>query len=72
MKLPFQALSLGAHHHPQAWCALLASEQVIRSQPQPKIPFPPHANSHQTNPRLALAGSSSCFPSFSPNPSIIQ
>ena len=41
MKLPFQAPTLGAHHHPQAWCALLASEQVIRSQPQPKIQFLP-------------------------------
>jgi hypothetical protein len=72
MKRPFQALSLGAPHHRQALCAPLASEQVIRSQPQPKIPFPPHANSHPTNPRLALDGSSSCSPSFSPNPSTIE
>jgi len=72
MKLQFQAATLGAHHRQQAVCALLASEQVIRSQPQPKIPFPPHANSHQTNARLALDGSSSCSPSFSPNPSTIE
>ena len=48
MKLPFQALSLGAHHRQQAVCALLASEQVIRSQPRPKIQFPPRASSTKT------------------------
>jgi hypothetical protein len=37
MKLPFQALSLGAPHHRQALCAPLASEQAIRSQPRLKI-----------------------------------
>ena len=45
MKLPFQAPTLGAHHRQQAVCALLASEQVIRSQPRPKIQFPPQATS---------------------------
>src|SRR6516162_1458253 len=45
MKQPFPARSLGAPHHPQAWCALLAPKPAVRSQPRPKIPFPPHANS---------------------------
>ena len=72
MKQPFPALSLGAPHHPQACCALLAPKPAVRSQPRPKIPFPPHANSHPTNPRLALAGSSTCSPSFSPNPNTIE
>ncbi len=72
MKLPFQALSLGAPYHPQALCAPLASEQAIPSQPRPKVSFPPQANYHQTKPGLALAGSTSCSPSFSPNPSTIE
>src|SRR5271165_3208968 len=72
MKQPFPALSLGAPHHPQACRALLAPKPAVRSQPRPKIPFPPYANSHPTNPRLALAGSTSCSPSFSPNPRTIE
>src|SRR5271169_2645222 len=32
----------------------------------------PHANYHPTNPGLALAGSSSCSPSFSHNPNTIE
>ena len=72
MKLQFQAPPLGAPHHPQVLCALLAPEQAIHSQPWPKIPFPPHANSHATNPRLVLTGSSSCSPSFSPNSNTIE
>ncbi len=72
MKQPFPALSLGATHHAQAWCARLAPKPAVCSQPRPKIPFPPHANSHPTNPRLALAGSSSCCPSFSPNHNTIE
>jgi hypothetical protein len=45
MKQPFPALSLGAPHRLQAWCALLAPEQAARSQPQPKIQFLPRATS---------------------------
>ena len=45
MKLQFHAATLGAHHRQQAVCALLASEQVIRSQPQPKIQSLPPATS---------------------------
>src|SRR5271165_1410110 len=45
MKQPFPALSLGALHHPEACCALLAPEQAARSQPQPKIQFLPRATS---------------------------
>ena len=68
MKLPFQAPPLGAPHHPQALCTLLAPEQAARSQPRPKVPFPPYANSHPTNPPLALAGSGSCSRSLSHSP----
>jgi hypothetical protein len=48
MKLQFQAPPLGAHHRQQAVCALLASQQVIRSQPQPKIQLLPPATSTKT------------------------
>ena len=71
MKLQLQA-PLGAPHHPQALCTLLAPKPAVRSQPRLKTPLLPHAHSHQTMPGLALAGSSSCSSSFSHNPNTIE
>ena len=68
MKLPFQAPTLGAHHRQQAVCALLASEQVIRSQPRPKIQFPPRATFNQSSSAFAVSNSSSCSRSLSHSP----
>src|SRR5271165_1014456 len=48
MKLQLPAPPLGAPNHPQAWCALLAPEPAVPSQPRPKIQFPPRATSTKT------------------------
>ncbi len=68
MKQPFPALSLSAPHHPQAGCALLASEQAICSQPRLKIPFLPRATSTKAVLRFAVSNSSSGSRSLSHSP----
>jgi hypothetical protein len=59
---------LGAPHHPQAGCALLALQQAICSQPRITIPLLPHANYNQTSPAFTLSNSSSSSRCLSLNP----
>ncbi len=68
MKLQFQTPPLGAPHHPQAGCALLALQQAICSQPRFKITVLPHANYNQTTPAFTLPNSTSCSRCLSHNP----
>jgi len=46
MKLQLRTPSLGAFHHLQAWCALVAPNQAPRFEPS-------HANYNPTNPARA-------------------
>ena len=53
MKQPFPALSLGAPHRPQAWCALLASEQAhpFPTSAQNPVPTTRKLSPNQSSPR---------------------
>ena len=62
------------------WCPSPPAGVVRPACPQTSCPFPTSTQNpvpttrklSQTNPRLALARSSSCSPSFSPNPNMIE
>jgi hypothetical protein len=59
MKLQLGSPSLGAFHHPQAWCALVAPNHVPRFHLS-------HANYNPTNPALRSGSLHHAFPkSFS-------
>ena len=62
MKLQFQAPPLGAPHHPQVLCTLLAPKPAVRSLPQLKTPVLPHANYHPTSPGPRLCRLQYLFP----------
>src|SRR5208283_2163622 len=72
MKLLFQAPALGATHHSQAWCALLAPKTAVPSQPGLKPSLLPHANYNQTIPAFAFSSPSSFLRSLSHNPNPIE
>ena len=65
MTLQLQSLSLGASHHLQAWCALVAPHQAPRFEL-------PHANYNRTNPAFAPVSFTIYSASLSPYNHTIQ
>ena len=57
MKLQSQSRSLGASHHLQTWCALVAPHQAPGLEPS-------HANYDQSTPACALVSSVTDSPSL--------
>jgi hypothetical protein len=65
MKLQLRSLSLGASHHLQAWCALVAPHQA------PGLELS-HANYNRTNPACAPVSSTTDSPSLSHHGNTIE
>ena len=65
MTLQLRSRSLGASHHPQAWCALVAPHQA------PGFELP-HANYNPTNQACLLVRSTTDSPSLSHHRNTIE
>ncbi len=65
MKLQLRSRSLGASHHLQAWCALVAPHQALGLELS-------HANYNRTNPACAPVSSTSYSPRFSHHGNTIE
>ena len=65
MKLPIRPLSLGASHHLQEWCALVAPHQAPGFELS-------HPNYNQTNPACAPVSSTIDSPSLSHHGNTIE
>jgi hypothetical protein len=65
MTLQLRSLSLGAFHHLQAWCALVALHQAPRFERS-------HANYNRTTPACALVSSTTDSRTLSHNPNSIE
>jgi len=65
MKLPFRSLSVGASHHLQAWCALVAPHQA----PDSKLS---RANYDRTNSACAPVSSITDSPNLSHHGNTIE